>query len=233
MIIRHDRLDRETLVDSTQWPGITSFFRGHGAASLIAPTWLLTAAHVVNLIPPDLHLSVEFAGKRYPIARIIRHPDFRKEWDYEKDRAVDTIDLAVVELEMPVEGIEPFKLYEQSDEQGQEITLLGAGECGNGKRGALGSDRHLRRVTNQIDAVDDYWIQFRFDPPPLGTYLEGVGGNGDSGGPALIERNSQFFIAGVSSWQQLGDRPLGTYGCIEHYSRVSCFVDWIRSTCNL
>lgn len=52
MITRHDRLDSGSLVDDRQWPGLTTFFRGHGAASLIAPTWLLTAAHVAESIPP-------------------------------------------------------------------------------------------------------------------------------------------------------------------------------------
>jgi hypothetical protein len=51
MIIRHDRSDRQSLVDPCKWPAITSFFRGPGAASLIAPTWLLTAAHVARHIP--------------------------------------------------------------------------------------------------------------------------------------------------------------------------------------
>ncbi len=49
MIIRHDRRDRESLVDPCKWPAITGFFRGNGAATLIAPTWLLTAAHVHTL----------------------------------------------------------------------------------------------------------------------------------------------------------------------------------------
>ncbi|GCE21679.1 S1 family peptidase [Dictyobacter kobayashii] len=229
MIIRHDRLDRESLVDVGQWPGITSFFRGHGVASLIAPRWLLTAAHVANIIPTDRALSVELGGKRYPLGRVIVHPDFRREWVAETETAADAVDLALVELATPVEDIEPFQLYGRTDELGQEVIMLGSGESGNGKRGALGSDRHLRRVTNQVDVVDDYWLKLGFEAPPLGTTLEGVCGRGDSGGPAFIQRDGQLYLAGVSSWQFLGGRQLGTYGCIEHYSRVSLFLDWIHT----
>jgi hypothetical protein len=234
MIIRHDRSDRDSLVDEEQWPALTSFFRGHGGASLIAPTWLLTAAHVAQSIPSEVRLSVELAGKRYPIACTILHPAYDQEWSAgEEDDENQTVYLALVELEVPVTNVLPFDLYDRSDEQGQEVLLLGRGEFGDGLRGARGFDRALRQVSNQIDEVNSYWLKMRFDVPPAGTKLEGVCGRGDSGGPAFIEHAHRFLLAGVSSWQQLGDRPLGTYGCIEHYTRVSCFIDWIRTTCGL
>lgn len=232
MLIRHDRKDRDSLVAENDWPGITNFFRGHGAATLIAPTWLLTAAHVARHIPTDHPLSVEFAGKRYQIARIVIHPDYNNVWEGEEDNS-NTVDLAAVELATPVEDIIPFKLYEYSDEQGKEVVLLGWGESGSGLRGTHGSDRCLRRATNIIDEADNYWLKFRFDEPPGGTVLEGVSGRGDSGGPALICRDSQLMLAGVSSWQETYDKPLGLYGCVEHYARVSRFVEWIRAVCEL
>jgi hypothetical protein len=236
MIIRHDRSDRESLVDPCKWPAITSFFRGHGAASLIAPTWLLTAAHVARHIPTNRRLSVEIAEKRYAIARVITHPGYNQAWEREDedvDEIGDHVDLALVELETAVEDVRPYELYTRSDEQGQEITLLGAGQHGDGLRGVRNSDRQLRRVTNIIDEANAYWLKFRFDAPPDGTFLEGVAGGGDSGGPALIRPDSSFLLAGVSSWQRRGGKPLGLYGCVEHYTRVSCFIDWIRSTCTI
>jgi hypothetical protein len=70
----------------------------------------------------------------------------------------------------------------------------------------------------------------RFDAPPAGTPLEGVGGEGDSGGPALVRECERLLVAGVSSWQQ-HDGPLGTYGCVEHYARVSTQLPWFREVC--
>jgi hypothetical protein len=233
VIIRHDRSDRQSLVDPCKWPAITSFFRGPGAASLIAPTWLLTAAHVARHIPTDHRLRVELREKRYAIARVIPHPAWHETWeDEDEDTIGDTVDLALVELEAPVEGVRPFPLYTRSDETGQEVILLGAGQYGNGLEGARGSDRQLRQVTNIVDDSDDYWLKCRFDAPPAGTSLEGVCGGGDSGGPALIRADSELLLAGVSSWQHQGGKPLGLYGCIEHYARVSRYVDWIGETCN-
>lgn len=233
MIIRYDRSDKESIVNASDWPGVTNFFRGSGAATLIAPDWLLTTAHVARHIPTDIKVSVELVGKRYPNYQ----PAWEQyKWDAESiDLAAmhDTIDLAVVQLERPVEDVTPFKLYERFDEVGQEVILLGWGECGNGLHGARGADHSLRRATNLIHEVDDYWIKYRFEAPPAGTVIEGVSAGGDSGGPALLLHDDQFKIAGVSSWQDTGDKPLGTYGCIEHYARVSKFVGWIRETCGL
>ncbi len=234
MIIRHDRSDRESLVDPCKWPAITSSLGGQGAASLIAPRWLLTAAHVARRLPTDRHTFVELREKRYGVARVILHPAWVGAWEEEDEDAIgDTVDLAVVELEIPVEDVHPFELYTDSLERGQEMILLGAGQYGNGREGVRGSDRQLRRVTNIVDDADDYWLKYRFDAPPDGTRLEGVCGNGDSGGPALIRHGSELLLAGISSWQHQGGKPLGLYGCVEHYARVSRYAAWIRETTNL
>jgi V8-like Glu-specific endopeptidase len=65
MIIRHDCSDRQSLVDPSKWPAITSYFRGHGAASLIVPRWLLTAAHVARRIPADRRAFVELREQHH------------------------------------------------------------------------------------------------------------------------------------------------------------------------
>ncbi len=233
MIIRHDRRDRESLVDPGKWLAITTFFHGHGAASLIAPTWLLTAAHVARHLPAGRPFSVELAEKRYAIARALLHPGYDAAWEEaDEDEVGDSVDLALVELAEPVEGVEAYELYTSSDEVGQECLLLGAGQYGDGVRGVRGSDHQLRRVTNVVDEADDYWLKFRFDAPPDGTFLEGVCGGGDSGGPAFIQANGRLLLAGISSWQRQNGKPLGLYGCVEHYTRVSCFLDWIRDICD-
>lgn len=232
MIIRHDRRDRESMVDPCKWPAITTFFHGNGAASLIAPTWLLTAAHVARYLPAGRPFSVELAEKRYDIARVLLHPGYDPTWEEaDEDEVGDSVDLALVELAAPVEGVEMYEIYTSSDEIGQECLLLGTGQYGDGVRGARGSDHQLRRVTNVVDEVDDYWLKFRFDAPPDGTPLEGVCGGGDSGGPAFIQTNGRLLLAGISSWQRQVGESLGLYGCVEHYTRVSCFLDWIRDMC--
>jgi hypothetical protein len=214
VIRRHDRPDSDVLVDEAHWAAVVTFFDGDGAGTLVAAKWILTAAHTAANIPPEHRFP---AGGNTPRAlRVIEHPG-------------EGIDLALVELDEPVAGVTPVALYTDHDELGHEVVLLGRGDSGTGRDGVQGQDQRLRRVTNRIDDVDDRWLRFRFDAPPDGTHLEGVGGEGDSGGPALIVAADQLRIAGVSSWQD-HDGPLSTYGCVEYYARVSTQAEWICTT---
>jgi secreted trypsin-like serine protease len=58
----------------------------------------------------------------------------------------------------------------------------------------------------------------------LALDLEGVGGPGDSGGPAYIKTDEGLFVAGVSSYGEW------LYGDFDHYARVSTHADWIEET---
>ena len=216
MIVRHDRADADCLVDEAAWPAVVSFFGGDGGATLIADRWLLTARHTAANIPPRHRMAI--GGRVLDIARVVAHPD--------------GADLALVELDGPAAGVVPIALYEGAGEAGREGLLLGRGDHGNGRDGVLGMDGRLRCVTNRIDAADEGWLRLCFDAPPAGTALEGVGGEGDSGGPALIRDGGRLLVAGVSSWQDQ-EGPLGTYGCVEHYARVSTQLQWIRTVCGL
>jgi Trypsin len=214
VILRHDRPDRECVVDEADWPAIVTFFGGDGGGTVVAGRWVLTAAHTAANIPAGHRFPV--GGVETPVRRVVAHPA--------------GIDLALVELDCRGAGVAPILLYDRDDEAGREAMLLGRGDFGNGLEGVLGTDRRLRRVTNRVESADARWLRFGFEAPPAGTALEGVGGEGDSGGPALIRGGAGLRVAGVSSWQD-HDGPLGTYGCMEHYTRLSPHVTWIRDVC--
>ena len=84
---------------------------------------------------------------------------------------------------------------------------------------------------NRITDVTEQWLKFRFDPPGSQDVLdlEGISGDGDSGGPALVMTGfNQCCLAGISSWQADHGQE-GRYGVVEHYVRISRYLDWISS----
>ncbi len=220
MILRHDRPDADCLVDEEDWPAVVTFFGGDGGGTLIAGRWGLTGAHTAANIPPGHRITV--AGRETAIVRTVGHPGLGT-------TPLASVDLALVELATPIIGIPLPAHQEKDDEVGREVLLLGRGDFGNGEAGVLGVDHRLRCVTNRVDSSDARWLRLKFDRPPDCTDLEGVGGEGDSGGPAMARGAGVLWLVGVSSWQDHAG-PLGTYGCVEHYARVSPHVAWIRAT---
>lgn len=221
IVVRHDSADAKHLELGTQFPAVARILPD-GCGTLVAPTWVLTAAHVAATTPPTTG-RVQFGEREYSITRIILHP----EADVKPGRPPE-IDLALIELNEPVEGVSPMALYRGTSEVGKTITLVGFGDIGDGKNTPRRSDGRRRAALNKVDDAGPKRIFFRFDEPPNGVELEGVSGPGDSGGPALVEENGVYHLAGVSSASKDG-RP-GRYGVIEVYMRVGRFIDWIIAT---
>jgi secreted trypsin-like serine protease len=222
LIHRHDRDERHHRAPVGAWPQAValSAHGGGGEGTLIAPGWVMTAAHVAE--NKQLGQALAIGDTTYAIAEIIVHPDFSL-------RPIQH-DLALLRLDRPVEGIVPARLYDGAAEVGMDVTFVGAGDQGTGLTGPVQRDRVRRVVTNRVTDSDSLWIRFRFDPPGEGLYHEGISGPGDSGGAAFVETDSVPWVIGVSSWQDTSptERKQGLYGVIEHYTRVSTHLEWIR-----
>ena len=231
IVMRHDRDERLFLELATKFPATVTVRRADGRGglgdqgTLIAPHWVLTAAHVAaELGANDI---AEVGGKTYRIERAIRHPEWRSNADIKND-------IAVLKLSEDVAGITPAALYTATDELGMVLTFVGRGGNGTGLTGPVAEDRRLRAATNRVDSVEESLLRFRFEAPgePGITELEGVSGPGDSGGPAFLERDGHLYIVGVSSAQDSrpANRQQGRYKVLEYYPRVSHFAPWIRQT---
>lgn len=219
--IRHDRPDSAYIALGAQFPSVGKVGRSGGDGTLIAPTWVLTAAHVAAGMTRRTNgrFQVLFGDEVYDVAQVIVHPDFEPMGPH---------DIALVRLASPAEGITPAKLYTDTDEQGQSIILVGHGYTKMGTGGEWKEDRIKRGATNTIDGVNAEHIRFTFNAPPEATELEGTAGPGDSGGPAFIMHDGTPYVAGVSSVGEPGNNGPGTYGAREHYARVSSYHAWIK-----
>jgi hypothetical protein len=222
IIRRHDRDDAKYLSLGAKYPACTRV--GGGCGTLIGPQWILTAGHVANNLSP-FQRTIAFNGKKYSIDAIDTHPDWKRK------SGAASMDIALLHLATPVEGVKPIDIYTKKDEVGREMVFAGIGMYGDGQRGPVGDDGKLRGATNTVAGEMENWITFKFDAPPDGTDLEGISGPGDSGGPAIIEVDGKMYVIGVSSANddKGADGPC-RYNSTEYYARVSTAAEWIQRT---
>ena len=227
IVIRHDVASAEYEQFASQFRGVATFWGNYqgkasveGTGTLIAGSWILTAAHVANVLKPGA--KVQIGADIYWVKRCVRHPDWR-------DQQFAN-DIALVELTTTTSFSEWPELYTQADEQGMVLTFVGQGDSGNGVQGVTIVDSKMRAATNQVIQAEGQWLRFRFDQGASALPLEGISGPGDSGGPALLKKDGRWYLVGVSAWQnaEATQWQQGRYGVIENYSRVSHHVDWIR-----
>ncbi|KPQ37693.1 MAG: Secreted trypsin-like serine protease [Phormidesmis priestleyi Ana] len=236
--IAYDQIDellKPSLIPTAQTPEYRD--RCDGMGMLIAPHWILTAAQVATEI--SLETKIEFNHIAYSIQQIVLHPHFLNDsleynLEYSLEKDIAEHDIALIRLHQPVEEVAPLPLFNQTNEQGQVMTFVGKGDFGHGLIGPDQIDGKLRMATNRVESVDEQWLVFKFDAPPEGTEREGIAGPGDSGGPALVNVEGGWAIAGIRSGQ-LSRLPSGKnmgeghYGVWEYYTRVSQYLDWINA----
>lgn len=221
IVARHDCPDSALLALGERFPAAGRVLPD-GVCTLIAPKWVITAAHVAVALTPG-QSKIQFADKQYAVKRVVLHPDAK----VTPGRPPD-VDLSLIELDQVVEGVDPIPIYRGHDEIGKEIVIVGYGDTGNGREAPKRGDGKRRAATNIVTDAGPLRIFCKFDEPPGGTESEGVSGPGDSGGPALMEVAGKFYIAGISSASTDG-KP-GRYGVTDIYTRVSTYAMWIDQT---
>lgn len=201
IIRRHDRDDAKYLQLGAKYPACTRV--GGGSGTLIAPQWIITAGHVANNFSP-FQRSVSFNGKRYAIDAVITHPQWKRK------SGLASVDIALLHLDKPVFGI--------------------TGMFGDGQRGPVGDDGKLRGATNTVADAQERWLTFSFDAPPNGTDLEGIGGPGDSGGPAIMLVDRKPYVIAKAFFDAYAANDDASMSRFEQAYRADAALKKSRST---
>jgi hypothetical protein len=238
IIIRDDQPDSGyvNLGAQAEYAAVGAFVNDwsyNGSAILIAPNWILTAAH--NLI---LATSGTFTinGNSYTATDLIRHPS------WQNGNPFGGYDIGLARLTTPVTDVAPVKLYEGSAELEKMAVYVGYGITGNGLTGYQNLDNKKRGFQNIVDANygnQQILLGSDFDNPhtpesdfgsPNPLLLEGMVSPGDSGGGVFVTMDAQTYLIGVISFVAGRDgNPNGDYGDVSGFGRVSALNPWIAS----
>ncbi|MFT5757201.1 MAG: hypothetical protein ACI9LM_001930 [Alteromonadaceae bacterium] len=222
IIIRHDKNDVKYIELAKKQTQSMAYLE-MCAGTVIDRYWVITAAHCVSPTG-DFPLHVKHLGIKYPVEKIVIHPD-----------AVGSqnLDIALLALTWPLQNAIVVNLYKGDDELNKEVVFVGKGKTGTGLTGDKIRDKVERAATNTVKSVEQNWLTFTFNEPETATEFEGVSGIEDSGGPAFLIEKNKIFLLGVGCCQEpvVGDDGLelqGGYNSTEYYSRISSHSVWIE-----
>jgi hypothetical protein len=240
VVIRHDVDDAAYRVPETELAALVDMpHEGHGV--LITPQWIVTAAHTTQWHPVT---EVKLHGECRKVAQVVVHPGYKalpaelQTGDVGRVMAflAGSDDIALIKLAEPATDVTPVALYRASDERGKPVKLVGKGGTGDGREGQKSPNRTLlRRAFNTVSNAEGRWVDYVFDTGAAAVPLEGMGGNGDSGSPLLVDVGGQWQLAGLAAWKyqdvqgKAADTRAGVYGQTSKNVRISHYADWIGS----
>ncbi len=209
--------------------------------SIIAPGWILTAAHCLDdrnindlrVIAGITNRNQKNTGQIRTVVQIIRHPGYNRN---NPNSRFDN-DVALLRLNNPLSlnnNVQTIDFATQADanagfmDPGVVATVSGWGELV-----FQGNRPNILQLVN-VPIVANSTAQAQWIAPfnvtnnmiAAGELNQGGRGScrGDSGGPLVVRAaNNRTILAGVVSY----GRPCATAGAVDLYTRVSRYCNWI------
>ena len=225
---------QETTPFAYPFMGSLHYNGGHFCGlSFIGGNKVLTASHCIEGMRAE-DFTVKFEGhdltdesqwETYNVVSMSMHEQYSVDYVYNND-------VAVLELDRPVQNITPIKLADQEVRNslvaGDNLKVMGWGRLSfGGETPTRLQEVNVPYVTNEVCNNTEHYNGQISNTMICAGLAEGGKDScqGDSGGPLIVQKNNEWFQVGVVSWGDgcaLPNKP-GVYADVE-----SLFF-WIQS----